>query len=300
MILCAGISLVDCIITRQNSNGVAEDISLSPGGDAFNEAIWLSSLGEKVFLSSAIGNDFAGGILKKYLSIYDIALENRYFGKTPVSILTVDEAGERKSTVSKVHNLYGYQPSFPDDQEIFFVTIASLFRPPFLNPEISKSFATEAKKISGVKLLADTKLPKGTVPDLSDYKDTLAMLDYITPNEQEAYYYTHKNTPDAAAEVFRSFGVKNIIVKLGSNGCFVLSENGDKFSYPAYNVKCIDGIGAGDAFNAGLIYQLNKNQKLFHAVKFASACAAMNVMERGAISAATSADNVSRFISEQG
>ena len=39
MVICAGTSLIDCIVTEAGSEAVAEDITLSPGGEAFNEAV---------------------------------------------------------------------------------------------------------------------------------------------------------------------------------------------------------------------------------------------------------------------
>ena len=149
---------------------------------------------------------------------------------------------------------------------------------------------------SDALLLADTKLPRGTDPQLKDYAETLQLIDIITPNKEEALHYTGANTPEEAAAVFRSYGVKNVIVKLGDQGCYVLPEEGDSFTCPAFQVTCVDGIGAGDTFNAGLIHALNTGASLREAVRYASACAAICVTGRGATSALKSEAQVMELL----
>ncbi len=298
MVVCAGSSLIDCIVTEYGDKDVADDISFSPGGEAFNGAVWLASLGEDVALSSAIGDDYAGKLLKEILNTKGVLIESGFSGKTPVSILTVNKSGERKSRISKAHTVQGFNPIIPSSSNISFITMGSLFRAPFITPEQCYMFASKAKMIQGTKLLADTKLPKGEIPELQNYAGTLGLLDYITPNEQEALFYTGKNSIESAAEVFRSYGIKNVIIKCGPEGCYVLPENGNSFKLPAYKVKCIDGIGAGDSFNAGMIYSLIRTASIYDAVLFATACAALCVTGRGAISSATSAQNVQDFINK--
>ena len=285
MVICTGTSLIDCIVTEAGSEAVAEDITLSPGGEAFNEAVWLASLGEEVLFCSAVGTDFAGDALRRVLAEHGVMLSSDYGGQTPVSLLTVDRRGERKSKVSKAHNLDGWEPILPPDARPDFVTMASLFRPPFLDPAAALRFSRSAKA-AGAYLLADTKLPKGADPQLDDYRETLALLDFITPNETEAAHYTGCADPVEAARVFQRYGVKNVIVKLGERGAFVLPESGEGFFQPALPVDCVDGIGAGDSFNAGLIHALITGASLREAAAFGTRCAARCVTMRGGIAAA--------------
>ena len=310
MIICAGTVLIDCIVTESGTESVADSITLAPGGEAFNEAVSLARLGEKVLLIVPAGQDAAGDMIRAMLDREGIILQADYRGATPVSLLTVDAAGGRKSRVSKVHALTGYRPQLPcldpqlsgsDPQlpsikSVTFVTMASLFRPPFLDPADCLAFARSVKKIPDVRLLADTKLPKGTDPQLADYRETLALLDWITPNEAEALHYTHASSAVEAAEIFRSYGVRNVVIKLAERGCYVLPEQGEAFTVPAFPVECVDGIGAGDAFNAGLIHSLPSGMDLRKSVLFASACAAVSVTQRGATAALQSTAQVEELI----
>ena len=295
-IICSGTVLIDCIVTRAGSADVADDISIAPGGEGFNGATALARLGEDVTLAAAVGNDFAGRAVRSLIESDGIKILSGFDGKTPVSLLTVDDHGERKSRVSLAHQYPGYRPGLPKDLSgVSFVTMASLFRPPFLEPQMALEFARTVHS-SDALLLADTKLPRGTDPQLKDYAETLQLIDIITPNKEEALHYTGAKTPEEAAAVFRSYGVKNVIVKLGAQGCYVLPEEGDSFTCPAFRVTCVDGIGAGDTFNAGLIHALNTGASLREAVRYASACAAICVTGRGATSALQSEAQVKELL----
>ena len=298
MIVCSGSAMIDCIISG-NDKDVADDIALSPGGEAFNEASALAALGNDVCLNAAVGEDHAGSILRAAAARSGFRiLPDTYRGRTPVSLLEVDETGNRRSKVSRIHALDGFLPSLPENRDISFVTMGSLFRPPFLDPEICLRFAASAKT-AGAYLLADTKLPKGTSPKLEDYAETLALADYLTPNETEAAYYTGCSDPAEAAEVFHSFGVRNVIIKLSDKGCYLSPEKGKPFLLPAFPVEVVDGIGAGDTFAAGLIHSLIRGKDLHSAAVFASACAAVSLTGRGAVSALHSEAQVLEFLEAQ-
>ncbi|MBQ0058642.1 MAG: carbohydrate kinase family protein [Lachnospiraceae bacterium] len=299
MILCSGTAMIDCIMTKMGTEAVADDIGIFPGGEAFNEAVILARLGEEVLFSAPIGQDTAGQALMGILEKEHVSLaENDYTGRTPVSLLVTDETGNRKSRVSKIHQLAGYEAAVPENMAISYATMASLFRPPFLNPADCLTYAKKVKAAGGV-ILADTKMPKGTDPKLEDYAKTLALLDFITPNETEAAYYTGKSNPEEAAEVFKSYGVKNVIIKHSDRGAYCLDENGEGFWTPSYKVTCLDGIGAGDNFNAGLLHALHTGATLKEALRFATACGALCVMERGAIDGVRSAEQVEQFLKER-
>ncbi|MEE0954876.1 MAG: carbohydrate kinase family protein [Eubacterium sp.] len=298
MIVCTGGSLIDCIVTEKGSAQVADDISLSMGGEALNESIVLARLGEEAVLSAPVGHDFAGEAIRGKLRAEGVHLLSDYQGKTPVSILTVDSRGERKSRVSRAHDLPGFLPELPEDKRPAFVTMASLFRPPFLDPQACFTFAENVKKC-GAGLLADTKLPKGTDPKLDSYRATLELLDFITPNELESEHYTGCSNPVEAAKIFQSYGVSNVIIKLGPKGCYCLPESGNGFYGPAFSVDCVDGIGAGDAFNAGLIYSLAHGAELEDAIRFASACGAVSTTARGAVAGIKSAKQIGDFLKQK-
>ena len=80
----------------------------------------------------------------------------------------------------------------------------------------------------------------------------LADLDYFVPNESEAETITGmpvRNLDDArrCAGELVSNGIRRVIITLGANGSLLASRDGMEH-VPAFNVKCVDSTGAGDAY----------------------------------------------------
>ena len=81
-VLCIGQVLMDCIIKGWNSASykervqTADSVTLSPGGDAFNESVVLSRLGHSVQTVCVLGNDLARDILTNLLTDSGICTTN--------------------------------------------------------------------------------------------------------------------------------------------------------------------------------------------------------------------------------
>ena len=98
---------------------------------------------------------------------------------------------------------------------------------------------------------------------LEEIADILPLIDYIFPNEKEASYYSGISLEEDGktplsdkyrkmADVFRGYGIRNVIIKAGADGCYVSGEEGT-FHLPALPVEVVDSTGAGDNFVAGFL-----------------------------------------------
>ena len=163
-----------------------------------------------------------------------------------------------------------------------------------IHPEIIKEVLTVAKQ-HGLITVADTKLPNFRVLQLKDLSDSLPLIDHITPNEDEARYYTGKETPEEMAEVFLDHGVKNVILKLGRKGCYFRNRK-ESFFLTAYDVHAIDSTGAGDNFIAGFVSEILRGSPVREALVFANACGAICTTAAGAGTALTDRAQVMAFI----
>ncbi len=299
-IVCAGVAIVDCIFARANGS-VADEISLAPGGEAFNEAVTVACLGGDPILLSAVGEDYAGQLLCSVAEKYGVDISrvvHRGDRLTPVSGLFVDEKGERRSTVARTTAVTDFLPDIGKvEGEIAAVTMASLFRPPYFDPAKCASFAKSVKERDAL-LLADTKMPRGTNPKLSDYREALQYVDIITPNETEAAHYTGSNDPVESAKVFHSYGVKWAVIKLGGEGSYFSHINGESFRVPAVPTKVVDGIGAGDTFAAALLLRLSEGASMQEAARFASVCVSICVSHKGAVGGISSRAQVEEILSK--
>ena len=156
--------------------------------------------------------------------------------------------------------------------------------------DVIRAVLTSAKE-QGLLVIADTKLPNFRFLTLGDLADLLPMIDYITPNEDEARYYSGREAPEEMARVFLDYGVKNVIVKLGAKGCYYQGEEGH-FSLPPCEIHAVDATGAGDNFVAGFACELLRGSGTEAALRFANACGAICTTAVGAATALKSREQV--------
>lgn len=266
----------------------ADNIRISFGGDAFNEATVLASLGKKVSLNTIIGNDPEGDMILQRCEKKGILLseKTRRDGlQTGVNVVLIRKNGERNFLTNRNGSLRkltlaDVQMPFPEDIKI--LCFASIFVFPLIRGTELAAIFKQAKS-QGIIVCADmTKRKNGeTVADISE---ALQYVDYLMPNEEEACLVTGADTPETAAEILRQTGVKNVIIKCGKRGCYVHSEKEAFYSPAVEGVDCVDTTGAGDSFAAGFIYGLSEGWDLRKCASYANRCGARAVAKVGATS----------------
>ena len=300
-IVCIGMALVDSIIREFNpvpvsaSGYLAESASLNVGGEAVNEAMAAAKLGMKTAILCALGPDHAGELVLRALEKSGVDARVLESPATPITTLFVRADGTRKSITNQAHR-YNFHPEknpslFADARAVI---LGSLFRAPFDDPDIIHSVLHCAKE-TGKLVFADTKLPNYHFLSLENLRDSLPLVDCITPNEDEARYFTEKKDPEAMADVFLSFGVKQVIIKLGSRGCLLKSEK-EVLRLPAHRIKAVDATGAGDNFLAGFVSEILRGGTSEEALRFANACGAVCTTAVGASSALKSREQILSFL----
>lgn len=124
-----------------------------------------------------------------------------------------------------------------------------------------------------------------------------SLIDCITPNEDEARYFTGKEEPAEMADVFLGHGVKSVIIKRGAEGCLYKSAEG-ALSLPAFDIHAVDATGAGDNFVAGFVSEILRGASHADALRFANACGAICTTAVGAGAALQSRSQVLRFMND--
>ena len=292
-IICMGTALVDSIIKGFDPEPVsasgftATSGSLNVGGEAVNEAVTAARLGASTGIFCFLGDDPAGDMICSYLQKNHVDASWILREKdhpTPVTTMFVNEDGTRKSITNSSHR-YNFHPE--KHPEAFdgakMMILGSLFRAPFNDPEIIHEVISRAAQ-NGTMIFADTKLPNFVKLGLDDISKTLPLIDFITPNEDEAKYYTGKEDPEEMADVFLSYGIKNVVIKLGGKGCFF--KNAEyTVSLPAFPIDAVDATGAGDSFVAGLASEILRMRETAGEGGAGNASAAAGVAENSGAAA---------------
>jgi ribokinase len=114
----------------------------------------------------------------------------------------------------------------------------------------------------------------------------LGQVDILTPNETEFLALTGspidgKRGEATAKKLARSLG-RALIVTVGPAGVRAFMRDGGSFAVPAFKVKAVDTVAAGDAFSGALALGVAEGRDLRGAIEFASAVAALSVTRPGA------------------
>ena len=117
-------------------------------------------------------------------------------------------------------------------------------------------------------------------------KEFFNNIDFFTPNETEAEFYTgikitSEKEAKEAADKLLNLGIKKIIITLGEKGLFY-SDGKEEIYLKASSVKAIDTTGAGDAFNGGLAYGISEAKSIKECLELANKVAGLSTTKLGA------------------
>lgn len=263
-----------------------EEIRLTYGGNAYNEAAVLSHYGIKVDLISKVGNDEAGNRLVKHISDCGIDVKGVTVQEgltTGINIVLVDETGERRFLTNpngSLRKLSEEDVIAHLDSAADIVCFSCMFISPLIDiPAMERIFKKIKNKQERILVVDMTKAKKGE--KIEDLYPILKYIDFILPNEDELRLISGESK-DRAAKKLLEAGVKCVIVKTGKEGCTVYTRE-ETYRVSAYKTDHLkDTTGAGDCFAAGFIYGLCRKMGLKECVKFANASASCCVEHMGA------------------
>ena len=120
--------------------------------------------------------------------------------------------------------------------------------------------------------------------DWKDKKEALKYIDILKVNEHEAEVLTGYNDLQKAAVQLSEWGVKEVLLTLGSMGSIIYAE-GEFHRIPAYPPKeVVDATGCGDTYSMGYLYMRNKGASYEEAGRFAAAASTIKLEKSGPFS----------------
>ena len=295
-IICIGQTCVDVTTDAGDVSGAfgpegarigVSAIRLSLGGDATNVAIALRKLDCPAQLISRVGDDVVGACLLTALGHYGIDTSQTLRGPQSKVATQIFRFEDRERTLfidSRDYAAY----EIPMDSVCAgdIVALCSLLQEPLRDPDQVRRVAAEAKK-RGATVCADAYTVRDQL-DFSVYRSAFEQFDYFFPNDEEAMRYTGTDSPEAACRVLRSWGVKNVVMKLGKDGCLFSSEQ-ESFRQAAFPIEhVVDTTGCGDHFMAGFLSALLEGLPARECCRRASASAAICTQSMGASTSALS------------
>ena len=303
-VLCIGLIVANLPVRPVNPGVFEKDVNLVdaimmlPGGDAMNEAIVLSKLGNRVGLVGKIGTDEFGRMLMEHarnskVNVSNVKIDDK--SNTSVCIVLVDENGKRNFLSYRGANntLSVEDIDLSIIQETKIINFGSMFALPMLDKGGAEIILQEAKK-NHVITAADMKYDSFHL-GFEGIKNALPFIDYLLPSYDEAEYLTKEKDPEKMADILQQAGSKTIVIKLGKEGCYIQSPTEKLRLYP-YDVNVFDTTGAGDNFVAGFLTGILKGWSLKKCGMFANAVASISVQNIGATTSVESMEQVIGFL----
>ncbi|MCS7459822.1 carbohydrate kinase family protein [Paenibacillus doosanensis] len=122
----------------------------------------------------------------------------------------------------------------------------------------------------------------------------LAHTDWFIPSEEEVLHiFEAESLEEAFAQMPRSAG--RIAVKQGSKGATLCEPDGAIVFAEPYRVSPVDTTGAGDCFNAGMIYGYLHGYTGKALLRYANACGALSTLGVGGTGSLPTAEGVARL-----
>jgi 2-dehydro-3-deoxygluconokinase len=111
--------------------------------------------------------------------------------------------------------------------------------------------------------------------------DLACRCDLVLPGINEGKILLGSDDPQVIADYYLQAGVQRVIVKLGSKGAFVKTQQDSFISKPFKVEKVVDTVGAGDGFAVGVVSALLEGLSLAEAAERGNAIGALAVMAPG-------------------
>ena len=293
-VMCLGAAVVD-IPLRPVSRQIfdiesypVDQIAMTVGGDAMNEATIISRLGFSTGLMACIGDDDAGRFIlrsceKDHIDTEGVKIDPNI--DTSINIGLVTEDGERTFITNRNGSLWKENiehVNFEKMKEAKILSLASIFNCPLLDGKVLVEIFKEAKA-AGMIIAADMIKPR-LGETLEDIREALSYVDYFFPNFDEACLLTCETDEAKVADKLFGCGVKNVIMKIGKRGCFIRNNEGSMIVPSCEWITAIDTIGAGDNFASGFIAGLLQGKNIYECAVYANCTASIAVQYSGATS----------------
>ncbi len=307
--VCIGILVADVIskpLIKLPGKGKLmpiDSISLHSGGCALSSAVDMSIIGLDTAVVGKIGNDGFGSYLTNVLKEAGVETKALSIGKgsdTSASVVVVGDDSER----SFIHCFgangeFCYEDidfNFIKKYKIAFFTGVNLM--PSLDGAPLGTAVKKAKELGCITVMDTAWDASGRWMDLVE--DSLPYLDYFMPSSDEAMNISGKEDLSDIADVFMAHGVKNVVIKLGKEGCYIKTHNKNEYLIPTFlNIKPVETTGAGDAFSSGFITGISKGWPLDKCGIFANAVGTFSVSQIGASTGIKSIEETIKFIKSQ-
>ena len=300
-ILVIGSSNTDLITTMKRFPAPGETIEgagffTAMGGKGANQAIAALRSGGDVSFITSLGNDVNGQTALEYYKQQglDVSMSLVVDGvPSGTAVIWVNEAGENSIVITPGAN-NRLTSEYIQQLENEIKTADLLVLQMEIPYETVCTVCTLAKKYG-------RKVMLNVAPARKVDETLLQNVEILVVNETEAETISgqklKENDVEEMVDLLLSMGPNVVLLTLGDKGCFLKTGN-EKYHIPAYKVNPVDTTGAGDTFCGAFAAEFLRGKNWAEILQFATAAAAISVMQIGAQPSIPKQPEIQQFIKD--
>jgi sulfofructose kinase len=293
-VACVGVAALDLVfsvdeIPTRPRKHFASGFREVGGGMAANAAVTVAALGGGARYVGRLGTDAIGDRIVAELEGLgvDTSRTPRVAGRSsPVSAVFVDRGGARLIVNHTDPGLFEDQTIEGDDVAGADAVLADLRWPE------GATAALRAAAARGRRAVLDFDLSPATGTD-----EPLTVATHVAFSQPALARLSGVEDPGEGLRSVRARTEAFLAVTAGADGVYWLADDAVRH-LPAFPVRVVDTLGAGDVFHGALALGLAEDQPIEDALRLAAAAAALKCTRSGGRAGIPTRDEVEAFLAE--
>jgi fructokinase len=235
-----------------------EPQTAKPGGSAFNASVTLGRLGAPINFISETGQDKVGDLILDFMNENGVQANfiSRYpNGQTAIALAFLNDKSDAEYEFYKDYPAQRLAVEFPEFQKDDLLLFGSFYA---LNPGIRprvKELLEKAKR-AGASIIYDPNFRSSHLAEKDELvpviRENLGYATLVRASDEDLLNIFDTDNPDAAWEKIAP--LSDVLVYTANAGGVYLRTPSLSFHMEVERIVPISTIGAGDTFNAGLLY----------------------------------------------
>jgi len=232
-----------------------------PGGSMLNTAVSLGRCGLKVEMITELGADNVGKIVMEFLEENGVStslIKPSAGFKTPVSLAFLDEMGNADYSFNIKYPENRLNLSWPEPKKGDVVLFGAFYS---LDPDIQQKITrfVEKARQNGAFIMYDPNIRKNhlekTRKMMHLVMQNISFADLVRGSDEDFENLFETNHSEEVFAQIREAGSEAVIITRSGEGVDLMTAS-IKLHADVPAIRPVSTIGAGDAFNAGVIFGL--------------------------------------------
>jgi fructokinase len=239
-------------------------VTAKAGGACLNSAVTLGRLNVPVCFIGEYGLDEVGNIIDQFLKANHVSTQYvyRYYnGKSTLALAFLNENNDASYDFYKIYPEQRLAVDFPEIRQDDIILFGSIYA---ITIEVRKKlleFVDQANRKSAI-VIYDPNFRKQHLHELEKLRpliiENFSHADIVRGSNEDFSFILGAGDADEAYTEISKY-CRHLLYTANKKGVYVRSP-GLRLTLPVRTIDPVSTIGAGDNFNAGIVYSLYKHQ----------------------------------------